>query len=973
MMKRLVAIATALVVSTSVVLSLGINTAFAAPLAKVQSKAYYYDPVAKTALAFGITAGLFTQAEALKISDALMGANPNDVKPVPAALRERWNLALYMAQAVTSMKALPNYFGLGYEIESGHETLRSWKDFDAGAKTIFGMVQGIFGGTANSMTKGIDTAKGDKPMAETRDGQGRKWDMKLEWIRENEGTATPSGWETNSPPFMNADEIELFAAFLTKLGNSPFGQSGDFTGIHQNFDVTPVGQKADPGVVARTIANFILLHEQFNPAIFAALEVERYGGYENLFARPYIFDHPEFLNLLSKTAPEKMTPELIQSWQKQFLRREADIQIENHFDEGPKKEAAKADWQNFSHNWKSRTVKVKWHEKLNRILVESRIMDHKPKSPWIAIKGTLLMQAMLNRSYELAKEGKLFQIEVPVRGKKESIQDYWARIEKNPKMGMDALIEALALKDKGAIGVIANRDFKTEKNFAASNQETYGFEVEFLSPNFVMALTPSDAKQMPKWETANLATRTSIISASGVPFDNRYTDHKYSVLSAGYRLDINKYPYMEPRPHLEESGRLEIMSNGRGIVEISDLVKKANEIKAVVAPKTATGLHPMSFHFHGFMPNSMVRLNAGEVDQFTRLLERLSLYMNVADYAESTGERPPHRLDSWSLDRYSQKDLAAVRDHLLGRIKLSNSDQKYHNIGFRPVDNGIDLEMRASGSEVEYGAAVLQMAINAVKNKDFGPAGASSGERFFMEPQHYNSPAEYARFTLENALAKSGKLSAQQLRLAKKLQFEIYKPSMGYFVYFPEGNTPDSAPSDHLDTKYVRTNFETNIVLPLQPWESQSFISAADKKRISEARSVYLTKVTGLIQRLQKDPQAKFMFEKNDFLYLCDYLERSTHPSRPNFLKGPEADRQKQILENLVFEMRSFVVEFVNATRVDNALARSLSVHPVPEVLLTADTAVKQATVTPIQAAPKLIKERARGMSCSSAIGKTGS
>ncbi|MES2856980.1 MAG: hypothetical protein V4692_14020, partial [Bdellovibrionota bacterium] len=809
---------------------------------------------------------------------------------------------------------------------------------------------------------------------------GRKWDMKLEWAREGEGTATPSGWETNSPPFMNPDEIELFSAFLIKLGNSPFGGKGDFTGIHQNYDVTPRGEKAEAGLVARTIANFILMHEQFVPAIFKALEVERYGGYENVFMRPYLFDHPEYLTLMSTTDPAKLTPALIQKWQDQFMRREADIQIENHFDEGPKKEAAKLDWKNGRMNWKARTVKIKWHDKIERILLESRIFDHKPDQPWIAIKGTLLFEAMLNRSYQLAKEGKVFKLDVPFRKKNETVPAYWERIQDNPKMSMDAMIEALAITDKGAIGVLANRDFKTEKNFAAGTKESYGFEVEFFSPSVVTALLPNDGKMMAKWNKAGVSERMDILAKAGVAFDNKYTDHKYTTFSAGFRLDIDKYPYMEIRPHLEESGRLEILSNGREISEISDLAKKALEIKKVVHNGEGNPVdYPISFHFHAFIPASMISFTPEEADKFMRFMERLSLYMSVADYAEVKGNRAPHRLDSWSLDRYSPKELGEMRDHLLGKIKLSNSAQKYHNIGFRPVDNGIDFEVRAAGSDVGYGTAVLQMVVNAVKNKDFGPMNAWLGESFFMEPRHYANASEYQRYTLADALAKAGyKLTTAERNLVQKLQFEIYKPSMSSYMYFPEGSTPDSAPASDLDPKYLRTNFETNIALPLQPWEQQTFISNKEKKQIADQRAEYLKKVYALVKRMGKDSSVKFVSEQANFLYLCDYLERSTVPGIPKIMKGAEADRQKQVLENLVYEIRGLVVDFASDTRIDNVMARSLSAKKVPDALLSnAPIAISNTTtVVPeiLSLESGLKKVQIKAQSCSATIiGKTGS
>ena len=126
------------------------------------------------------------------------------------------------------------------------------------AQNILGLAAGHFG-----KSQGPLVTLGAEPLAIMKDAKGREWSVKTEWTREGEGKDTPWGWEVNSPPFFNPDELEAFSAFLWRLGESAFGQIAQFCGIHQNYDALPVGHAPNQALMAKVIANFLLLHEQF--------------------------------------------------------------------------------------------------------------------------------------------------------------------------------------------------------------------------------------------------------------------------------------------------------------------------------------------------------------------------------------------------------------------------------------------------------------------------------------------------------------------------------------------------------------------------------------------------------------------------------------------------------------------------------------------------------------------------------------
>jgi hypothetical protein len=149
-------------------------------------------------------------------------------------------------------------------------------------------------------------------------------------------------------------------------------------------------------------------------------------------------------------------------------------------------------------------------------------------------------------------------------------------------------------------------------------------------------------------------------------------------------------------------------------------------------------------------------------------------------------------------------------------------------------------------------------------------------------------------------------------------------PSMSDYMYMPRGNSVETAPPEDLDVTHLRTNFESNVALPLQNWAAQSFLTNEERATMTAARIRFVDRLAKLVRRIAKDPKLKFMIENNNFLYLCDYLDRSTHTSKPNLLKGPEAERQREALESLVYEVRGLAVKFVHETQIDEIVLRSI-------------------------------------------------
>lgn len=913
-----------------------LDTSATYSLHKIQFLSYYYDPIVRTALTYGISSKKLSAEEAKQIFNAVNIQSENaDDSEIPKKLQATWQKLLQTAQLLSYISTNKHYFPVGIEVESVHPTLKAWSDFEAGAKDIFGHVRGHFGGENITISK-----DGSHPKGLFVDQAGREWSLKVEWAREGEGTKFPSGWEINSPPFFNLDELEPLTAFLAEHGKSQFGQMGDFTGIHLNYDTLPLGQNESENVRALTVTNFLLLHEQFFPVIMKALKVTRYGGIHNVFIRPYIFDHDSLLRQLSQYSPGSLDFKAIKDLLHNEMRREYEIQAGEHIVDPDRRRLADLDWMNYRQNWKSRDVRIKFADDARRILIESRILDNTPGQPELALKGILIMQLIMTRAYEMAKRGQLWDYNLPPRNLNESIDNYWQRIQKLPNMSMIGFAKALNIQDKSLVALLNNKPFVSNHKFIAGDKISLGFEVEFFSSDIVWALTPNLPEHRAIWSKLTQQGKIDFLETLGFKFNNQYTDEKYMLFTSLFRLDLDKYPYMNIRPHLEESGRLEVSSNGRGIYDIQSLREKAKTFYNIIRNPTASTAKttlPVSFHYHIFIPKTFTsNLTPNEVEDLVNFLERFSFYMNLADYQEADRTKPHHRIDSWSLDRYSPKELQDVRDYLLGKKKIGNSDQKYHNFGFRPVEGGLDIEIRSAGDDIEYGMNMVELIINTFRTKSFGVENNSKNTPLFMEPQHYDNPDEYAPYTLETAVAQINPgLSKSDRAILHKLQFEIYKPFLENYMRMPYDGTVYTVDPENLSTEYLRANFESNIAIPLQPWASQSYISTKDKLLLAKGRQTYVSAIAKILERIKANSKYKFILDNQNFYYLCSYLDRSTHASKPNLRITPETNSQKKILEDLVYEIRSLVVTFINQTAADKIILNSLTSNSCLSLLST--------------------------------------
>lgn len=905
---------------------------------EIQHKAYYYDSVARLAFSLGVSSKQLTLDEAKILFSYINSSSEESLSHLlPDVLAHKWQSLLHAAQLLSSISANQYYFPVGIEIESAHSSLQAWKDFSQGAQNIFGNVESIFG---NSNLDIVDDKQNS--VGHLKDAAGREWSLKLEWAREGEGTLFPSGWELNTPPFKNLDELELFYSLLSIHGKSPFGQTADFSGMHLNLDTLPADASNNPQVRALTIANFMILHEQFYPLITKILQVDRFGGpTNNVFIRPYLFDYHNLLTEISQTEPQQINLQSLQKIFKNNLRQEYEIQAREHIVDPEKRKIADGDWENYRQSWKSRNFRIKWSDDSSKVLIESRILDHKPGSPHNALKGIMIMQLLLSHAYEMAQLGKLSEFTLPARMHNQDLNSYWQQLTSFSEITAEHFFSVLGVKNQAARAALLDEGFATNRNFVAGKKITFGFEVEFFSSDIVEALVPTFPEDRVLWTTMSKEMKIKFLQDLGFDFNNQYSEEKYRILTSRFRLDVDKYPFMNTHPHLEESGRLEVLSNGRGIFELSDLKKKAEVFLNILKKSSSlpTSSASVSFHFHAFIPEKdIARLTPKEISAFVKFLERLSFYMNLVDYEEEGIRHPPHRLDSWSLDRYSQQDLDAVFQHLIGYKKLKNSDQKYHNIGFRPVDGGLDIEVRSAGNDIQYGVEILNMVIGAIKNRDFGDEQLLGSPALFMEPMHYKSELEYDKFTLRSALSKlQPGLSSQDLEILHKLQFEIYKPSMGEYMRLPHDNTIETAPAGDLSTDYLRANFESNISIPLQNWDSMSYLTSTQKATLLTEQKVFLAKIHSILNRIRGDFKYKFILDNKNFYYLCDYLDRSTHHTKPMLLQSKKADMERELLESLVYEIRGAVVKFVKNSRADQMVLTSLKSKKKCSALLKRD------------------------------------
>lgn len=519
-------------------------------------------------------------------------------------------------------------------------------------------------------------------------------------------------------------------------------------------------------------------------------------------------------------------------------------------------------------------------------------------------------------SFELAKEGKIWKLDLPWLQANQDINDYWKVLSTDSRTSTEALMKVLGRqgsKNSDLVALIKGDAFKTfGTKFFAKNKITYGFEVEGWDDSLVSFLVPRDPKFRKKWNTLSKTEKLKILNKKGFDFESDYWTN-YRVLSGEFMIDLHRFSFLDPEIHVEESGNWEIKSSGRGIEDAATLKNTLEIVRGGFVSK-----EDFALHIHVFIPQKLMDAihSKRKVGDFVDFMERLSMYLKLEDYADTSNEAW-HGLDSWSLDRFSPKDLHSIGEYVLGKQKLSNTSLKFKNVGFRPVEGGLDIEFRTVGNGVEYGLKLVSLMQEAIETLDFGGAHLKKDPMFFRH-------TDRDKYTLEKALGEQFTLNQRQKTLLKKLQFAIYKPSMGDYVEMPDQTSVETVPAEQLDVKLIRTNFEDNVVLPLQPWENQSFVSELDAERIRKAKLKFLERVYKLMQKIEKQVSHQFVLDAMDFLYLCDYLERSQHPSKPKLMKGKEAERQREILEALVYELRGYVVKFIQEARLVKPIKNSL-------------------------------------------------
>ena len=379
------------------------------------------------------------------------------------------------------------------------------------------------------------------------------------------------------------------------------------------------------------------------------------------------------------------------------------------------------------------------------------------------------------------------------------------------------------------------------------------------------------------------------------------------ILATQFSTDIQKYPYLHPDAHMEESGNLEIKSSGHGIHS----GKKISQLLNQFTDQFTKQVYPQ---VHMFVPqfkfDRLVQTN--ETGKFIEVLERLSLYLTMSDYEFATKESE-NAFDAWSVDRYSASDLKAVQNHLENKKVVSNTAQKYHNIGFRPVRGGVDLELRAFDGDEQLSLLIgtLSDVLNhpeKFKERSLHP--------FFHD---FSGPfPEKNRFEIWKVLAsKYSNLKEEDLETVRKLQFEVYKPSFGDFIHFEDFLPTNVVPAELMDAAKVIGNFESNLTLPLQPWEQQTDITSEGSALVAQTRNQFLDNVLELAKEINATPGLAFVKSNSNFLYLCDYLKRSRHASRPNFgnLTTEERTRQQRLLAEILPKMRSLVGRFIKDSK----------------------------------------------------------
>jgi len=470
------------------------------------------------------------------------------------------------------------------------------------------------------------------------------------------------------------------------------------------------------------------------------------------------------------------------------------------------------------------------------------------------------------------------------------------------------------------------------KSFVANNPSmkvadymTFAFEMEGWDESIVRVILPRDPKLRAEWRELSDAERMKVLKRMGLNFDAEeveFTWEKYRTLSTEFYGDYQKHPFLHPELHLETSGNWEVKSYGRGLTTQA-------ELEAAVRKMARNFDEGFGLHLHAFLPDPLIQKITGEnAGAYGKFLELQSLAMSLQGYAEASlnlesPNRAGHWLDSWSLDRYSPGEIKAVENHLKGKAKLNAIAQKYHNIAFRPVPGGLDIEPRDIDDDIEHGMNQLKYQLEFIEDPRM-PAEVKNSKPIFSEfREHANIGKDLKVYTLEDAVGKKYPLTAEQKSLLRKFQFEIYKPVMENYMFFEDFSGLAETPDELLDVAYVRTNFENNIAIPLLNYDEQSYLTKAQKKLLAVEKDAFVDRIYKKLLAVEKNPDYAFLKKSDNFLDLCEFLERSKHPSRPKFtrLAYDVKEERVELLDDLTNELRTEVVKYVKNTQL-NAMIR---------------------------------------------------
>ena len=922
-------------VSAAIVASTLMATSFAH--SAIVIKDWEYTPAAVLALSLARSGNVIPEADMGEVIQSLSAKGQ-----VPRRYQAQYERLLHVAQMLLTIKSAKHYFPVGFEFETGHHTIDSIDNFEAGVKAISKSIAETFGTAGGAQINEVIKEGDPMKTADVLDDSKAKWNIVQEYVRDDARSTTPTGWETVSPPIFNRDYLRNMAGFVLRLGSNPFGREAEFTGAHQTYDALPQGTKYDAGLMGRAVANYLLMMQQFGPQIFSTLQVERYGGWQNFFIRPIVLDHPGMLRDISAMNPAELTIQnLEQLMNSKYAVAEFDAHVRSTGVFDAKDKAKMLAWPEakkraYPKLWKYHDLRIHFNAaKPERTLVETRIGDYRQGAPEEIIRVTFFNQMLLTRAFELAKENKVFQVNLPDRLIGESDKGYWERLSKHPASTEAALFETLKLDEVSRKLLRAEEFVPKSPKFAALERPSYGYEKEFIGHEIVDVVVPKDPQARSKWRAMSGDEKVQYFADLIADSDMRekfineerldYTPDTRRIVMVEFEADTMRFPHLDPDLFIEDSGSFEIKSNGRDIFDEAKLFEKMVQ--------TARPLKSTYFgaHVHLFVPDSVLaafRADPSLADQAGSLLERVSLLMQVEDYKSAESGRQ-HAVDSWSLDRYSQKDIEQVMNFLKGKGKLGNIDQKYHNIGMREVNGGLDIELRSVGNDLAYMKELLNVVSKAFLNKDFGVRHLYGSNRpLFHDFTHATDLNEAKKFTIFEALEKRfGTLTPAQKKIAYMLQFEVYKPAMGEYMFFADFESHIGVPADKMDTRFVRANFESNVALPILNFEEQPYMSQAQLEKITAQREAFLTKVYAMVQQIEKDPKYKFLLEEKNFLHLIEWLQRSTHASKPDFSKVDKATAkaQRALLEGLTARMRGYVISFVNNTEIPEMVRNTFS------------------------------------------------